>query len=91
MLPDIDRVFAIVGQLKYPTTNDRDADPVNSALKAIGVSALGNSSSVWSCSRYIPNRGWTANGNNGYANGGSLFLGFVAAPLVLLNAAGGAA
>lgn len=91
VLPDIDLLFSLVGQLKYPTTNDRDADPVNSALKAIGAPALGNNSSVWSCSRYYPNLGWVAGGVGGYARGFSLVVSYVAAPLVLLNAAGGAA
>ena len=91
VLPDIDLLFSLVGQLKYPTTNDLDADPVNSALKAIGASALGNSSSVWSCSRYYPVTGWIASGYYGYASGISLYDRYVAAPLVLLNAAGGAA
>ena len=92
VLPDIDLLFGLVGQLKYPTTNDRDADPVNSALKAIGAPALGNSSSVWGCSRYYPSGGWIANGNGGCAGGGILFIRIVAAPLVLLDtAAGGAA
>ena len=91
VLPDIDHTFGLVGQLKYPTMNDRDADPVNAALKAIGAPALGNSSSVWSCSRYGPNDGWIANGYGGYAGGGILGGRYVAAPLVLLNAAGGAA
>ena len=91
VLPDIDLLFSLVGQLKYPTTNDRDADPVNSALKAIGAPALGNNSNVWGCSRYTPIRGWVATGNHGYAIGYNLNNGYVAAPLVLLNAAGGAA
>lgn len=91
VLPDIDRVFSIVGQLKYPTTNDRDADPVNSALEAIGAPALENSSGVWSCSRFNPYYGWSASGVVGYAGGYSLNSRYVAAPLVLLNAAGGAA
>ena len=91
VLPDIDLLFSLVGQLKYPTTNDRDADPVNSALKAIGAPALGNNSSVWSCSRCYPSSGWFAGGNSGYAYGGGLYVRGVAAPLVLLNAAGGAA
>ena len=91
VLPDIDLLFSLVGQLKYPTTNDRDADPVNSALKAIGAPALGNSSSVWSCSRCSPGSGWFAGGNGGYARGYMLNNRYVAAPLVLLNAAGGAA
>lgn len=91
VLPDIDLLFSLVGQLKYPTTNDRDADPVNSALKAIGAPALGNNSSVWSCSRCIPYLGWFASGYSGCASGNGLSGRFVAAPLVLLNAAGGAA
>lgn len=85
VLPDIDRVFGIVEQLKYPTTDGRDADPVNAALAAIGAPALGNSSSVWSCSRYYQSIGWIASGNGGYANGGSLYVRNVAAPLVLLD------
>lgn len=48
VLPDIDLLFSLVGQLKYPTTNDRDADPVNSALKAIGAPELSNNSNIWS-------------------------------------------
>ena len=91
VLPDIDRLFSLVGQLKYPTTNDRDADPVNSALKAIGAPALGNNSNVWGCFRYYLGVGWSANGYYGYANGSGLYSRCVAAPLVLLNAAGGAA
>lgn len=91
VLPDTDLLFSLVGQLKYPTTNDRDADPVNSALKAIGAPALGNNVGVWGCSRYGPGYGWFAYGGGGYASGGNLFGGNVAAPLVLLNAAGGAA
>lgn len=91
VLPDIDLLFSLVGQLKYPTTNDRDADPVNSALKAIGAPALGNNSSVWSCSRCYPHYGWIANGGSGYASGSNLSVRNMAAPLVLLNAAGGAA
>lgn len=91
VLPDTDLLFSLVGQLKYPTTNDRDADPVNSALKAIGAPALGNNVGVWGCSRYGPGYGWFAYGGDGYASGGNLFGGNVAAPLVLLNAAGGAA
>lgn len=90
VLPDIDLLFSLVGQLKYPTTNDRDADPVNSALKAIGAPALGNSSSVWSCSRFSPSSLWVKS-SSGYAGGSNLNNGHVAAPLVLLNAAGGAA
>ena len=85
VLPDIDLLFSLVGQLKYPTTNDRDADPVNSALKAIGATALGNNSSVWSCSRFSPGSGWFASGSIGYAYGGYLYHSNLAVPLVLLD------
>lgn len=91
VLPDIDLLFSLVGQLKYPTTNDRDADPVNSALKAIGAPALGNNSSVWSCSRCFPGGGWVAIGSVGYASGIFLVNRGVAAPLVLLDTAEGVA
>lgn len=91
VLPGIDRVFGIVGQIMYPTTNDLDADPVNSALKAIGASPLANGAGVWSCSRHSPNGGWVASGNSGFAAGGYLCGRYVAAPLVLLNSAEGAA
>lgn len=91
VLPDIDLLFSLVGQLKYPTTNDRDADPVNAALEAIGAPALGNDSSVWSCSRFIRVNVWITYGVNGHAGGNYLNNRYVAAPLVLLNVAGGAA
>lgn len=87
VLPDIDLVFGVVGQLEYPTTDDRDADPVNSALKAIGATALGNNSSVWSCSRYNSSGIWFASGAAGYAGSGSLIRRYVATPLVLLDTA----
>lgn len=48
-------------------------------------------SGVWSCSRCCPDGGWVAGGCYGYACGCSLDVWNVAAPLVLLNAAGGAA
>lgn len=92
VLPDIDLLFGLVGQLKFPTTNDRDADPVNSALKAIGAPALGNNFTVMSCSRYNSRLGWIAYGINSCAYGSSLNSLSVAAPFVLLDtAADGAA
>lgn len=45
------------------------------------------SSCVWSCSRFSTDSGWIAYGNYGYANGGSLGSRYVAAPLILLDAA----
>lgn len=87
VLPDIDLVFGLVGQLKFRATDDRDADPVNSALKAIGAPALGSNSSVWSCSRYSSSGIWFASGAAGYAGSGIMINRHVATPLVLLDTA----
>lgn len=90
VLPDIDLLLSLVGQLKYPTTNDRDADPVNSALKAIGAPALGNNSNLWSVA-IIDIAGYRMN-SNGCLNQYYLSLLGVVVPLVLLDtAADGAA
>ena len=91
VLPDIDLVFSLVGQLKYPTTNDRDADLVNSALKAIGALALKDNSSVWSCSRGDKNSVWVAYGVIGCAAISAMYSGSIAAPIVLLDTTAGVA
>ena len=85
VLPDLDLLFDVVGGIEYPTTNDRDADVINRALKAIGAPAFANSSPVWSCSRYYANNGWFAYGNYGYASNGNLYVSNLAVPLVLLE------
>lgn len=90
VLPDIDLLFSLVGQLKYPTTNDSDADPVNSALKAIGAPALGNNSNLWSVA-IIDSAGYRMN-SNGILNQYYLYIFGLVVPLVLLDtAADGAA
>ena len=93
VLPDIDLLFGLVGQLKYPTTNDRDADLVNSALKAIGAPVLKNSYSMCSCSQYDRGNCWSAGGSSGCTGSVAMYYrGFIAVSLVLLDtAAGGAA
>lgn len=85
VLPDIDLVFGLVGQLKFPATNDRDADPVNSALKAIGAPALGNNSSVFSCIWNENGKVWISSGSGGYAIDYFPYLEYVTAPIVLLD------
>lgn len=87
VLPDIDLLFGLVGQLKYPATDDRDADPVNSALKAIGAPAPRNDLSVWSCSRGSEGGVWSAHGSSGYAVCYFRKSMYVTAPLVLLDTA----
>lgn len=90
VLPDIDLLFSLVGQLKCPTTNDRDADPVNSALKAIGAPALTNDSNVWSVA-ILNIAGYRMN-SNGCLNQYYLYILGLMVPLVLLDtAADGAA
>lgn len=85
VLPDSDLLFDVVGGLEYPTTNDRDADVINRALKAIGAPSLGNNSGVWSCSRCSASNGWCASGSNGCAYYNSLYSSILAVPLVLLD------
>ena len=85
VLPDSDLLFDVIGGIEYPTTNDRNADVINRALKAIGASALGNTASVWSCSKCNAGNGWYANGNYGCAHGGILYFSTLTVPLVLLD------
>lgn len=85
VLPDSDLFFDVIGGIEYPTTNDRNADVINRALKAIGASALENGSVVWSCSRYGVGYGWCSGGGGGFAGGGDLFYQYLAVPLVLLD------
>ena len=85
MLPDSDLLFDVVGGLEYPTTNDRNADVINRALKAIGAPALGNNSSVWSCSRNDAYNGWFAYGGYGFAVSYYLYVAYLVVPLLLLD------
>lgn len=81
---DIQRIFSLVAPLKYPTTNDRNADKTNAALYAIGASSLGNNVSVSSCSRCVRGGRWVAGGSVGFAAGSGLSGSGVCVPLVLL-------
>lgn len=85
VIPDSDLLFDVIGGIEYPTTNNRDADVINRALKAIGAPALANSSYVWSCSRYGASGCWCANGGNGYAFNAYLGYSYLVVPLVLLD------
>lgn len=82
VLPDSDLLFDVLGGIEYGTTNNRDADVINRALKAIGASGFSNRSIVWSCSRSGSFYGWYANGNNGYAAVVNLNNSYLAVPLV---------
>lgn len=64
---DMQRIFSFVATLKYPTTNDRNADKTNAALYAIGASPLGNDTNVSSCCRHIRDDRWISYGLIGIA------------------------
>ena len=51
VMPDACLLFDVIGGVKYPTINDRNADVINRALNAIGAPALRNNANVGSCSR----------------------------------------
>lgn len=54
VIPDLDLLTDIMADIKYPTTNSRDADIINKALLAIGALAISNKSAYISCSAYGP-------------------------------------
>ena len=85
VLADSDLNFDVVGGIEYPTTNSRDADVINRALKAIGGSALSNSSYVWASSRCNAHDAWFSYGYNGCCGSYSLCGCFLALPLLLLD------
>lgn len=85
VIPDSDLLFDVIGGIEYPTTNNRDADVINRALKAIGAPSLGNNSVVWSCSRYGAYGCWFAVGVSGYAGSAYLYGSCLVVPLVLLD------
>ena len=85
VIPDSDLLFDVIGGIEYTTTNNRDADVINRALKAICAPALGNNSYVWSCSRYYAYGCWCANGYYGFASYGFLYYSYLVVPLVLLD------
>ena len=84
VIPDSDLLFDVVGGIEYPTTNDKDADVINRALKAIGAPAFGNNSNVRCCSRYGANHCWYSNAY-GFAGSSLLYHPILVVPLVLLE------
>ncbi len=95
-LPSIAEVADIMDDVTYPaiykdgkstSVARADADPVNRALNAIGGSAIGNSSLVWSscrCNAYIA---WYCYGGNGFASFSGFYNRYLAVPSVLLDLA----
>lgn len=84
-LPDVDVLCSVLRTIKYNSTNDRNADPVNRALYAIGGSAISNGSSTWSSSRYSANLAWSSVGSSGCLSHGNLYGAILAVPVALLD------
>lgn len=80
---DMQRIFSLVAPLKYPTTNDRNADKTNAALYAIGASPLGNNVAVSSCSRYDTLVRWVSY-DGVFAGRSGVYNSNACVPLVLL-------
>ena len=84
-LPDADTLIGILKTVKYNAVNDRNADPINKALNAIGGTALSNGSSTWSSSRCNASYAWYSNGNLGYMYYYYVYYTYLALPVTLLN------
>lgn len=82
---DIQRIFNLVFPLKYPETDDRNADKTNAALYAIGASPLNNSYYYISCLRFFLPGIIAADGAYGFFNMGvGSYSALTCVPLVLL-------
>ena len=68
VIPDLDLLTDVIADIKYPTTNSRDADVINRALKVIGAPAFSNGNYIWSCSNFDTQTGWGVSGVFGYAD-----------------------
>ena len=95
-LPSVAEVADIMADVTYPaayvdgagkSVARSAADPVNRALNAIGGSAIGNGSYVWSSCRIAGNFAWHYNGNRGIADGSYFYSTYLAVPSVLLDLA----
>lgn len=79
-MPTVEELYEILDGIKYNShSSDRSSDLINEALLKLGVSALSNSSTLWSCCRYYANYAWFAYGGYGffgsyYFNGSSQVL-----------------
>ena len=92
VMPDSDCVSDVMGGIEYSTTNDRDADVINRALKAIGAPALDNGVVVCTCSRSTSYGVWIISGTSGCAvASGTMESTFLVVPLAFIDAPQGAA
>ena len=85
VIPDIDLLIDIIADIKYPTTNSRDADVINRALEAIGAPVFSNKVYTWSCSGYDANFTWAFDGASGCAQSYSWGVENRVVPIALLD------
>lgn len=85
VIPNADLLFDVIGDIKYPTINDRKADIINRALLAIGAPSLGNDIDCWSCSRFSNVNCWYNLSAFGYMNCNVLSYYYSVIPLALLD------
>lgn len=85
VMPDVDLLFDVIGGIKYPTINDRNADVINRALSAIGAPALRNNTNYPSCSRYTKTNDWYYSNLGIISGNSSLHNSSPVIPLALLD------
>jgi len=84
-MPDAETLAQIFRTIKYNTTNNRNADPINATQYAAGGDAISNGAYAWCASRYYAYYFWCFYGGNGYANYNYVGNGNLVLPVVLLK------
>lgn len=83
--PDSEMLAAIMKTIKYNTTNNRNADPINQTMYKGGGAAVSNGSVTWSFSRFSASIFWYFNGTNGCAYYNHVHYSNRCLPVVLLD------
>lgn len=84
-LPDAETLAMIMRTIKYNTTNDRNADPINRTQYVAGGDAISNGSATWCASRYSAHYFWYFLGSYGFASYYYLGGSYSVLPVVLLK------
>ena len=74
-LPGVQELSIILGDIKYGTVSDRNADIVNKALHKVGWASISNGTFHWSACCYSYLVGWCSLGDIGFFNGLYFFNG----------------
>ena len=64
-LPGVQELSIILGDIKYGTVSDKNADIVNKALYKVGWASISNGTYYWSACRYSFRSGWGYSGYEG--------------------------